>query len=593
MFVLFLDLVKAYDRVVRELVLGWPKNMKCAGVEYLRTLGVGETATQWIADFVDRTGGLLKIWGVDPKVRRLISSMHEGSWFRYGDLDTIIKTALGGRQGCKFGSLIFNSGYSIALSMLHTELESVGVTLNIHESPNAFWSQVDPNQVEPHSAVDATFVDDECLVIMAPTPHQLDIAIDMLLSAVVRIFKGLSLDINWKPGKSECMLRYRGKRASSKYDQRRIDGKLWVQVKDINNCYLSVVQCYKHLGGMITIEGNDVPDANHKYGSAMNAYVPLAVKVFGDPSITDFLKLHFVQSLILSRLFFNAHIVVPSARYVEILNRAYMRVLRRICDKVNYDGTAGSDLQVRSQACQPSVDCLLQRLRLKYLRRLVVKAPSTLLALLHSRHSESNAQLAWTKLVVADMGVLRLHVPLCSYLPDPSTNAEDWCTFITEDEARWELAIATLFFVESICDSDITEASDETILTFVCQQCIGSANRCRFATAKALQQHARVKHAARIDIRRFVDSDAVCPACKTNFRQRFRCIAHLSDSRRKNCYLQILQMSLSPLPNERVQELDALDRFEKLEARKKGHTHILATGSARRSNGKRIGHVQK
>jgi hypothetical protein len=73
-FVLFLNLIKAYDRVVWDLVLGWPRNMTCSGAEYLRTLGIGETAAQWIADFVDRTGGLLQSWGVDPKVRRLISS---------------------------------------------------------------------------------------------------------------------------------------------------------------------------------------------------------------------------------------------------------------------------------------------------------------------------------------------------------------------------------------------------------------------------------------------------------------------------------------------------------------------------------------
>ena len=122
---------------------------------------------------------------------------------------------------------------------------------------------------------------------------------------------------------------------------------------------------------------------------------------------------------VLSRLFFNAHIVVSSGRYVEILNRAYVRVFRRTRDMVNHDGTAGNDLQVRSEFYQPSVDCLLQRLRLKYLRRLVVKAPTTLLALLHSKHAESNAQLARMTLVVADMGALWLHVPLCSDLPDP------------------------------------------------------------------------------------------------------------------------------------------------------------------------------
>ena len=596
-FVLFLDLIKAYDRVVRELVLGWPPFLKASGYEYLIALGIDSIPAKWITHFVNRTGGLLQLWGVDPKVRKLIASMHAESWFRYADLDTIIKTALGGRQGCKFGSLIFNGGYAIALSMLHDDLDSAGVALTVHESPEAFWAQEGTDLSSPLSAIDATFVDDEGLVIMAPSPHQLDISVDKLLSAVVRVFQVLSLDINWKPGKSECMLRYRGKRAAAKYDKRRRDGKLWVQVRDLENCYLSVVQCYKHLGGMVTIGSDCVVDANHKYESAMCAYAPLAVKVFGDPSVTDFLKLQFAQSLVHSRLFFNAHIIVPTPRYVEILNRGYMRVLRRICGTMNFDGTAGSDLLTRSQSSQPSVDCVLQRLRLRYLRRLLIRAPVTLLALLHSKHGESKRQLPWTKLIVEDLQCLRSGVQQCSQLPNPADDAKAWTDFILSDEMRWESIVMQLFFTESVCDAWVSEETynNPSLETsgFTCQLCVGSAAKCHFPSAKALQQHARVKHGDRVNGRNFVDANGVCPACGTDFRERFRCIAHLSDSRRQKCLHVILAMNMSPLSEERIKQLDESDKVAKREARKKGHSHILATGSALTSHGKRIGYVQK
>ena len=104
------------------------------------------------------------------------------------------------------------------------------------------------------------------------------------------------------------------------------------------------VESYKCSGGIVTIRGDCVIDANLKYHSAMGAYMPLAVKIFGDPWGTDVLKLQFAQSLIHSRFSFNAHSIVPSPRYVEILNRGNMRVLRRICGNMNFDGSAGSDL---------------------------------------------------------------------------------------------------------------------------------------------------------------------------------------------------------------------------------------------------------
>ena len=36
----FVDLVKAFDRVLRELVMGWPRSMTSHPIEYLRVRGV-------------------------------------------------------------------------------------------------------------------------------------------------------------------------------------------------------------------------------------------------------------------------------------------------------------------------------------------------------------------------------------------------------------------------------------------------------------------------------------------------------------------------------------------------------------------------
>ena len=54
-----------------------------------------------------------------------------------------------------------------------------------------------------------------------------------------------------------------------------------------------------------------------------------------------------------------------------------------------------------------------------------------------------------------------------------------------------------------------------------------------------------------------------------------------------------MEMNLSQLLDERVKERDERDKLQKHETQKHGHSHILASGSARRNDGKRIGHVQK
>ena len=105
------------------------------------------------------------------------------------------------------------------------------------------------------------------------------------------------------------MLRYRGKNAAAHYlRRRRADGRLHVVVTDIPNCSLLAVEAYKDLGGMITMRGDPVADAKVKHDSAMNAYVPLDVKIFGDENVSDFLKFNFSRTLVHSRLDFDAHI---------------------------------------------------------------------------------------------------------------------------------------------------------------------------------------------------------------------------------------------------------------------------------------------
>jgi hypothetical protein len=55
-FVLFVDLVKAFDEVVREVVVGWGDRPEHEHLEYLISLGVADEAAKWIIGYI-RTHG--------------------------------------------------------------------------------------------------------------------------------------------------------------------------------------------------------------------------------------------------------------------------------------------------------------------------------------------------------------------------------------------------------------------------------------------------------------------------------------------------------------------------------------------------------
>ena len=110
-------------------------------------------------------------------------------------------------------------------------------------------------------------------------------------------------------------------------------------------------------------------------------------------------------------------------------------------------------------------------------------------------------------------------------------------------------------------------------------------------SVKALLCHQRTKHGFRNPMRFFADDDGVCGACGTNFRTRLRLMDHLSDARRTHCRDVCNGGTVTKLSNERVEELDELDRVARTAARQSGHSHVIAQLPALSSNTRVVGRL--
>jgi hypothetical protein len=91
--------------------------------------------------------------------------------------------------------------------------------------------------------------------------------------------------------------------------------------------------------------------------------------------------------------------------------------------------------------------------------------------------------------------------------------------------------------------------------------------------------------------RYYADAKGICPICKTDFKSRIRCLAHLSDRRRTKCSDMILESGVSKLSQAIVDKLDMADRTFRREAHQSGHTHPIAQKPATRHNGRVVGRV--
>ena len=248
----------------------------------------------------------------------------------------------------------------------------------------AFWSTDDDTTQPDREIVDAAFVDDESVMLLSRSPKALSLAIDILLEIIYDTFSSFHLDINWNRGKSEAVVALRGKHAVEVRERwMQKDGSLGIFIPRANKT-LRITDSYKHLGTYISSHGETRRNITHRVQSAMAAYSPIAVKVFGSELLHQNSKMAFLRSLVLSRLTFNLHICVLSQSDFKKLAAVYMRVLRRIADQVRFSPENElCDLQVREQLKAPSFDCLLMVARLRYLGRLARLQPPTLLAILH------------------------------------------------------------------------------------------------------------------------------------------------------------------------------------------------------------------
>ena len=76
LFVLFVDLVKAFDKIIRLIVYGWGPTKPPDAVEQLCKLGVSVESATWVGQYIDERGHLLLQWNVDAGAAALAESLH-------------------------------------------------------------------------------------------------------------------------------------------------------------------------------------------------------------------------------------------------------------------------------------------------------------------------------------------------------------------------------------------------------------------------------------------------------------------------------------------------------------------------------------
>ena len=150
-----------------------------------------------------------------PHVKELLASMHTGPWFKVEGAAGHLNVQKGGRQGCKFGGILFNLSYAKALKKLYESAkeENIPLKLRYHKgaAPGGDDDERAEDQVDSEAILfDATFVDDEAIVIVAVVPTTLSTKFNRAVQLLVHVFRFYGMEINWKAGTTEAIMVYMG-----------------------------------------------------------------------------------------------------------------------------------------------------------------------------------------------------------------------------------------------------------------------------------------------------------------------------------------------------------------------------------------------
>ena len=597
---LFLDLTKAFDFAVRELVLGWlgPLAADTATqehkVQHLVRLGIPQAAAHDVAREITLTGGLLNAAGVPRDLKSAIASLHSGAWFQLrGDKDYYLHSVSGGRQGCRLGAVLFYLCYSIALRRIRKRLSDLGVLLHIvqNDPGKPWWAS---NGAELHTdcaegatvAPEATYIDDHVAMLVARSPQRLFELGKAALQVIREELGRLGFVINWKPGKTEAFVSLRGHGAAEAI--RQLAAADWTMPAgcDTGAPQLRIVKEYKYLGSWVADDGGVATDPSHRSASMLSAYAPLSFKVFGSHVLPVASRMNLFRSLCLSRLVYGVEVWLRiSATAYATLNAAYHRGLRRIAGACMYGGSEKvSNEAVRVKLGAPSLQCIIMKRRLLLFLTLARSDLHHIHCLL-SCCVAGGAPSPWVQQVVADLRfVAAYHNGKLAELGDPVDNASAWLLFMLKFPGAYSALIKNIHVTTMPLDrrKDIVKLCSPGPLHLACSECSAS-----FYTEKALLAHRRVKHEKHAKTAKYVGRCTLCPVCCTKFASRTRLVAHLAEQRargqRGTTCGHVIRAGLVRLPSaEDFEHACESDRAKRAHARKRGKTQPLAEWPAKR-----------
>ncbi len=403
MALVFQDLSSAFGSVIRELSFGADESiLNCCAA-----LGVSSDEMAFITQALASGGTAFSEAQIPPALTDFFCEYHAGTWRVVDGDPNVTFYNRGSRAGNCVADLLFGISLSKCLHASRSAMRDQGLLSMLPAHPTHGSCELAGVQ----------YVDDMLGIVVAQDGSNLVARLWAFMDVLCSLAPLHGFKHNFGPGKTECMLSFRGSKAR---DLRKETGG---SVLLRTGATLRFVKTYKHIGRMISVSGADGPEVQRRHQAFLRVYVPLAGKVFGCHGISIKLRTMLLHSLVMSVLLLGADTLLNLSQCNrDVLNADYMRALRKIHSAWRGPLCVEYDVALCHRLKAPTIDALLWHARLRYMASFQRTAPRTLRVLVDNLTGAGS----WTHVWATDLHRAWQASPKLASLSDPQLGIAEW-----------------------------------------------------------------------------------------------------------------------------------------------------------------------
>eukprot|EP00929_Paragymnodinium_shiwhaense_P065820 TRINITY_DN32973_c0_g1_i5.p1 TRINITY_DN32973_c0_g1~~TRINITY_DN32973_c0_g1_i5.p1 ORF type:complete len:807 (+),score=153.65 TRINITY_DN32973_c0_g1_i5:1781-4201(+) len=515
----------------------------------------------------------------DPEYE-ITSTIHRRTWVITPFGNTPVETSSGVKQGDPIADAAFVSTMSCIINKIRARLIQQDICMQFSTRAGSILSG-EGIEGEKIDIVEVTYIDDIMVSIPTDNPLNLEDKVREAMKIIKEEVGRAGFTVNLSRGKTEAVIHFQG---SNSLEAKRKLQQDEYKIDIGNNETIIATDMYKHLGTKHSSRAGTMHHARAAINKMAEKEAEYRTALRSKRYDEDTKKK--IVTVIMSAVLYAIHTVTGFTKaQLDMMERRYMMMIRRTFGEVHaeQDQARLSNYQVRVTYELPSMKTLIRLRRLRYLPRLMERAPLSLRTIVQVNEKllREAGKRSWAQQIREDMKWLQDHVQSLEEMPCPLENPGRWEDRISAETGWWQARLKEIYEADKkgmIVDQDPEDANlvyDGE--TWECRAC-----SIAFSTVQGYHLHCFKKHQRIARAQFYAPAEARCWWCNRSYPSRIALVTHLQRGLKKkqagSCLGQMMICEFEPLPHEHVYMLKEEDARQRRDNRSRGKPPASGNG---------------